>query len=185
MGSRLAIDPECMRTGPPVAAGTPDPRVAPTAALDSHGHVPSPTSMGNLRRPVIAAAGGRGAARPRVPVRARLPGPRRLSAPQPSAVHAGRPRPAVRVDAHRIGRRRPAGLVHPGPRWRAAVRASSSSTAGNRPAIGRCPMAVFLHAAGFHCLTFDVRGNGANPAEDAAAHRRRVRARRPGRLPAR
>ncbi len=26
-------------------------------------------------------------------------------------------------------------------------------------------MAVFLHAAGFHCLTFDVRGHGANPAE--------------------
>jgi dipeptidyl aminopeptidase/acylaminoacyl peptidase len=23
----------------------------------------------------------------------------------------------------------------------------------------------FLHVAGFHCLTFDVRGNGANPAE--------------------
>ena len=28
------------------------------------------------------------------------------------------------------------------------------------------PMASFLHAAGFHCLTFDVRGNGTNPAED-------------------
>ena len=28
------------------------------------------------------------------------------------------------------------------------------------------PMAVFLHAAGFHCLTFDVRGHGANGAED-------------------
>ena len=28
------------------------------------------------------------------------------------------------------------------------------------------PLAVFLHAAGFHCLTFDVRGNGENPAED-------------------
>ena len=28
------------------------------------------------------------------------------------------------------------------------------------------PMALFLHAAGFHCLTFDVRGNGINPAED-------------------
>lgn len=28
------------------------------------------------------------------------------------------------------------------------------------------PNAVFLHAAGFHCLTFDVRGNGANPPED-------------------
>ena len=27
------------------------------------------------------------------------------------------------------------------------------------------PMAVFLHAAGFHCLTFDVRGHGANEAE--------------------
>jgi alpha-beta hydrolase superfamily lysophospholipase len=27
------------------------------------------------------------------------------------------------------------------------------------------PMAVFLHAAGFHCLTFDVRGHGANAAE--------------------
>ena len=30
------------------------------------------------------------------------------------------------------------------------------------------PMAVFLHAAGFHCLTFDVRGHGANPAETDA-----------------
>jgi pimeloyl-ACP methyl ester carboxylesterase len=28
------------------------------------------------------------------------------------------------------------------------------------------PLAVFLNAAGFHCLTFDVRGNGANPPED-------------------
>ena len=28
------------------------------------------------------------------------------------------------------------------------------------------PMAVFLHAAGYHCLTLDVRGNGANPAEE-------------------
>ena len=27
-------------------------------------------------------------------------------------------------------------------------------------------MAVFLHAAGFHCLTFDVRGHGDNPAEE-------------------
>lgn len=28
------------------------------------------------------------------------------------------------------------------------------------------PMAVFLHAAGYHCLTFDVRGHGNNPPED-------------------
>lgn len=27
------------------------------------------------------------------------------------------------------------------------------------------PMVTFLHAAGFHCLTFDVRGHGANPPE--------------------
>jgi pimeloyl-ACP methyl ester carboxylesterase len=27
------------------------------------------------------------------------------------------------------------------------------------------PNVLFLNAAGFHCLTFDVRGNGANPAE--------------------
>jgi alpha-beta hydrolase superfamily lysophospholipase len=27
------------------------------------------------------------------------------------------------------------------------------------------PMAVFLNAVGFHCLTFDVRGHGANPPE--------------------
>lgn len=28
------------------------------------------------------------------------------------------------------------------------------------------PLALFLHAAGFHCLTIDVRGHGTNPAED-------------------
>ena len=27
------------------------------------------------------------------------------------------------------------------------------------------PLALFLHAAGFHSLTFDVRGHGANPPE--------------------
>jgi uncharacterized protein len=27
------------------------------------------------------------------------------------------------------------------------------------------PMVAFLHAAGFHCLTFDVRGHGSNPPE--------------------
>jgi uncharacterized protein len=28
------------------------------------------------------------------------------------------------------------------------------------------PMAQFLHAAGFHCLAFDVRGHGGNPPEE-------------------
>jgi pimeloyl-ACP methyl ester carboxylesterase len=27
------------------------------------------------------------------------------------------------------------------------------------------PMAIFLHAAGFHCLTFDVRAHGTNPPD--------------------
>ena len=45
------------------------------------------------------------------------------------------------------------------------------------------PMAVFLHAAGFHCLTFDVRGNGDQPGRGAAADRRRVRGRHAGGVP--
>ena len=28
------------------------------------------------------------------------------------------------------------------------------------------PLVLFLHAAGFHCLTIDIRGHGANPAEE-------------------
>jgi uncharacterized protein len=28
------------------------------------------------------------------------------------------------------------------------------------------PLALFLHACGFHCLTIDIRGQGANPAEE-------------------
>lgn len=28
------------------------------------------------------------------------------------------------------------------------------------------PLALFLHATGFHCLTIDIRGHGANPAEE-------------------
>jgi pimeloyl-ACP methyl ester carboxylesterase len=28
------------------------------------------------------------------------------------------------------------------------------------------PLAVFLHACGFHCLTIDIRGHGANPSEE-------------------
>ena len=77
----------------------------------------------------------------------------------------------------------PAGLVHPGPRRRARVRASSSSTAGNRRATGRCRWPLFLHAAGFHCLTFDVRGQRREPGRGAAAERRRVRGRHAGRVP--
>ena len=47
------------------------------------------------------------------------------------------------------------------------------------------PMAVFLHAAGFHCLTFDVRGHGANPAEDLPLSAGEFGARRAGRVPRR
>ncbi len=75
------------------------------------------------------------------------------------------------------GRARAARLVHPRPgrRSRARRRPGPRLGVGARPdpADGPVPQ-----RRGFHCLTFDVRGHGANPAEDAAAERRRVRARR-------
>ena len=61
--------------------------------------------------------------------------------------------------------RRPAGLVHPGRRRRSRARGSCSSTAGTRRATGCWPTSSSCTPPGFHCLTFDVRGNGANPAE--------------------
>ena len=121
--------------------------------------------MGVVRRAGLAAADRRRAGRPRLPLRAGLPRPRRLPAPVPADDDAGGPRPAVRGDDGPVRGRRPAGLVHPRARRRSRVRASRSSTAGSRRATGRCRCALFLHAAGFHCLTIDVRGHGANPAE--------------------
>ena len=145
--------------------------------------VPSPTGVGNHPPSWHRRGRRRRAARARLPLRARLSRPRRLPAPQPAADHAGRPRPAVRIDA----RSSPTGC--PLPAWFIPARGGAPGPGvvlvhGWESARDRTlPLAVFLHAAGFHCLTFDVRGNGANPAEDAAAQRRRVRRRRAGRLP--
>ena len=140
--------------------------------------MPSPSRDGT-RAPRRARRGDRGgAARPRLPLRARLSRARRLSAPAPAA-RSRRPTLACRSRrlSVRSGDARPAGLVHPGPRAASPAPAWCSSTAGSRRATGRCRMALFLHAAGFHCLTIDVRGHGANPAGGAADQRRRVRAR--------
>ena len=133
--------------------------------LTGRAGVSSPWVVPSIRRTGIVAGLTHRSARRRLPVRPRLPGAGRVPAPTPAAVHPGRPRPAVRGD----GRRRPtAATCRPGssrPGAAPRVPASSSSTAGTRPATGPCRRAPFLHAAGFHCLTFDVRGNGANPAE--------------------
>ena len=141
--------------------------------------------MAILRRAGIVAAAGRRAARARLPLRARLPGPGGLS--RAAARRGSRPPtsacPTSRCSSSPTGCRCPPGSSRPGTAHPA--RASSWSTAGSRPATGPCRWPPFLHAAGFHCLTFDVRGHGANPAEDAAAQRRRVRGRRAGRRSAR
>ena len=139
--------------------------VLPPPRLTGRRSVPSPSRMGTVRRAGLAGGRRRRAARAGLSVRARVPGPRRLPAPRPAARHARRPRPALRDDD---GRDRRASTCRPGssrPATARPARAWSSSTAGSRPATGRCRWRVFLHAAGFHCLTFDVRGHGANPPE--------------------
>ena len=52
----------------------------------------------------------------------------------------------------------PAGSGEPGP---GVVLVHGWESARDRT----LPLAVFLHAAGFHCLTIDIRGHGANPPE--------------------
>ena len=69
-------------------------------------------------------------------------------------------------DAHPVRRpARPPRLVHPGAGrcpGPGVVLVHGWESARDRT----LPMAAFLNAAGFHCLTLDIRGNGANPAED-------------------
>ena len=90
----------------------------------------------------------------------------------------------------RRGSRRPTAsalpaLAHPG---RAGPRPGRgrSSTAGSPPGTAPSRTRQVLHAAGFHVLTFDVRGHGANGPETLPAVGRRVRRRCPcgGRLAA-
>ena len=100
----------------------------------------------------------------------------------PDAAAAAASRPPISACRSRTSTSRPttadpARLVHPGPRT-ARPGPGVALVHGWESARDRLlPMAQFLHAAGFHCLAFDVRGHGANPAESAADHRRRVRRR--------
>ena len=80
-------------------------------------------------------------------------------------IDPGRPRPAVRGCRRALARAcgLPAWFIparggEPGP---GVVLVHGWESARDRT----LPIALFLHAAGFHCLTFDVRGHGANPPE--------------------
>jgi alpha-beta hydrolase superfamily lysophospholipase len=82
-------------------------------------------------------------------------------------------------DHHLAGWFVPATPDAPKPRRRVASAAAQTQEAKRRPAIaivhgwesnrGRTfAHARYLHAAGFHCLVFDVRGHGDNPPETLA-----------------
>jgi len=126
--------------------------------------VPSPTHVGSLRRAGLAVAASI------VPlglayrfaliyrVRAGFP---RQKPPRLTPADLGLPYESMLIESD--GHALPAWFIParggaPGP---GVVLVHGWESARDRT----LPMAVFLHAAGFHCLTFDVRGNGANPAE--------------------
>ena len=151
-------------------------------ALDSQGHVPSPTAMVSFRRATIAAAGALAsfglAYRFALAYRVRAGYPRR-NPPQSTPADLGLDFETMLIESDGI----------PLPAWFIPARGGAPGPGvvlvhGWESARDRTlPMAVFLHAAGFHCLTFDVRGNGDEPSRGPAAHRRRVRRRLAGGLP--
>jgi uncharacterized protein len=127
--------------------------------------VPSPTLMGTLRRAGIAAAAALApiglAYRFALAYRVRAGYPRR-QAPQILPSDLGLPYESMRIESDGVAL--PAWFIpaRDGTRGPGVVLVHGWESARDRT----LPLAVFLHAAGFHCLTFDVRGNGANPAED-------------------
>ncbi|MFL5673436.1 MAG: alpha/beta hydrolase family protein [Chloroflexota bacterium] len=121
--------------------------------------------MGTFRRAGIAAAATLAplglAYRFALAYRVRAGYPRRLP-PRMTPADVGLPFESMLIESH--GLPLPAWFIPardgaPGP---GVVLVHGWESARDRT----LPMALFLHAAGFHCLTFDVRGNGANPAED-------------------
>ena len=157
-GSRLGIPSECRA-----------PTVDPTAAvsrvrLDSRAGVPSPTPVGTIRRAGIAAAAAMAplglAYRFALAYRVRAGYPRRTP-PRITPADLGLPFESMLIESDGL----------PLPAWFIPARGGAPGPGvvlvhGWESARDRTlPMAVFLHAAGFHCLTFDVRGHGANPAE--------------------
>jgi len=126
--------------------------------------VPSPIKVGIVRRAgfaVAATAGPLGLAyRFALAYRVRAGYPRR-NPPLITPTDLGLPYETTVVESD--GMRLPAWFIPardglPGP---GVVLVHGWESARDRT----LPMAVFLHAAGFHCLTFDVRAHGSNPPE--------------------
>ena len=136
-----------------------------TVRLDSRAILPSPTRVGTFRRAGIAAAAALAplglAYRFALAYRVRAGYPRR-SPPRITPADVGLPYESMLIESEGL----------PLPAWFIPARGGAPGPGvvlvhGWESARDRTlPMAVFLHAAGFHCLTFDVRGNGANPAEE-------------------
>jgi alpha-beta hydrolase superfamily lysophospholipase len=127
--------------------------------------VPSPTDVGAIRRAGIAAAIATAplglAYRFALAYRVRAGYPRR-NPPRVTPTDFGMAYEPMTVASD--GLRLPAWFIParggaPGP---AVVLVHGWESARDRT----LPMALFLHAAGFHCLTFDIRGHGANPPEE-------------------
>jgi pimeloyl-ACP methyl ester carboxylesterase len=126
--------------------------------------VPSPCAVGAVKRAGVAAAVAAAqvglAYRFALAYRARAGYPKR-NPPTVDPASLGLPFESVRV---------PAGDIEL-PGWFIPARGGASGPGvalvhGWESARDRTlPMAVFLHAAGFHCLTIDVRAHGANPPE--------------------
>ena len=161
---RIALDHvcECHAVTEPYRGGHPGGR-GPTR-LTGRPLVPSPTHMGPFRRAGIAAAIAAAplglAYRFALAYRARAGYPRQHP-PTLSPADLGLPFETVSVRS---------GMLEL-PAWFIPARGGAPGPGvalvhGWESARDRTlPNAVFLHAAGFHCLTIDVRGHGANPPE--------------------
>src|SRR6185503_4338546 len=132
-----------------------------TPSLDSPPAVPSPTPMGLVTRAGIAAAIAAAqvglAYRFALAYRARAGYPRRFP-PTMSPTDVGLAFETTRVPSGGVelpGWFIPARSGEPGP---GVVLIHGWESARDRT----LPLVLFLHAAGFHCLTIDIRGHGAN-----------------------
>ena len=120
--------------------------------------------MGNLRRAGIAAAAAAAplglAYRFALAYRVRAGYPRR-NPPRITPADLGLPYESMLIESDGVAL--PAWFIpaRGGERGPGVVLVHGWESARDRT----LPLAMFLHAAGFHCLTFDVRGNGENPPE--------------------
>ncbi len=140
----------------------------PGRHLTASAPVPSPTPMGLIRRAGLASAAVAAAVaaplglayRFALAYRARAGYPRQ-NPPLVTPADLGLPFETMVIESD--GLALPAWFIpardgEPGP---GLVLVHGWESARDRT----LPMALFLHAAGFHCLTFDVRGHGTNPPE--------------------